>query len=87
MTLLNARYWAGRGKYAQAIAQCEQLQTANPDSPYIDQLMFLSADCEMRRGRKDRAIAALHALLKDHPGSPLVPLAKKNLDALEKKGN
>ena len=80
---MYARYWAGRGKYAQAIAQSEQLQAVNPDSPYIDQVLLVAADSEMRRGRKDRALATLHALLKDYPGSPLVPLVKKNIEVLE----
>ena len=83
LTLLYARYWAGRGKYAQAIAQAEQLLAVNRDSPYVDQLLLLAADSEMRRGRKDRALATLHSLVKDYPGSPLVPLAKKNIEALE----
>ena len=83
LTLLCARYWAGRGKYAQAIAQAEQLLAVNPDSPYVDQLLLVAADSEMRRGRKDRALATLHSLLKDYPGSPLAPLAKKNIEVLE----
>jgi tetratricopeptide (TPR) repeat protein len=86
LTLLYARYWASRGKYDQAIAQAEQLQTVSPDSPYIDQVLFVAADSEMRRGRKDRALATLHSLLKDYPGSPLVPLAKKNIAVLEGEG-
>ncbi len=83
LTLQIAHYWAGRGKYAQAIAQAEQLQAVSPDSPYIDQLLFLAADSEMRLGRKDRALATLHALVKDYPGSPLAPLANKNVELLE----
>lgn len=85
LTLLLARYWAARGKYAQAIALAEQLAAVNRDSPYIDQLMLLAADCEMRRGQKPRALATLHSLVKDYPGSPLVPLAKKNIEVLEEK--
>ena len=87
LMLLNARYWAGRGKYAQAIAQAEQLQTVSPNSPYIDQVLFVAADSEMRRGRKDRALATLHGLLKDYPGSPLAPLARKNIEVLEGAGD
>jgi tetratricopeptide (TPR) repeat protein len=82
-TLLFARYWTGRGKYAQAIAQAEQLQAVNPDSPYIDQLLYLAADSEMRLGRKDRAVATLHSLLKDYPGSPLAAKVKKQVEMLE----
>jgi TolA-binding protein len=83
LTLLQARYWSGRGKHAQAIAQAEQLQAVNPDSPYMDQLLFLAAESEMRLGRKDRALATLQSLVKDYPGSPLAPLAKKNIGLVE----
>jgi tetratricopeptide (TPR) repeat protein len=86
LALLSARNWAGRGKFTQAIAQSEQLLAVSPDSPYIDQLLLVAADSEMRRGRKDRALATLHALLKDYPGSPLAPLAKKNIEVLEGAG-
>jgi len=87
VTLLFARYWAGREQYAPAIAQAEQLQAVNPDSPYVDQLLMLAADCELRRGRTDRALATLHSLLQDHPGSPLVPEARKKIEQLETKPN
>ena len=83
-SLLFARYWAERGQYAQAIAQAERLQAVNADSPYLDQLLFLAADCEMHRGRKDRALATLRSLLKDCPGSPLTPTVQKNIALLEK---
>jgi hypothetical protein len=83
-SLLYARYWFNRGQYAQTIAQAERLQAVNADSQYLDQLLFLAADSEMHRGRKDRAVATLHSLIKDCPGSPLVETAKKNLELLEK---
>jgi TolA-binding protein len=84
LTLLAARYWAGRGKYAQAIAQTEQLQAVSPDSPYVDQALLLAAECQMRLKRKDRALAALQSLVKDYPGSPLVPVAQKDIEKLER---
>jgi len=83
LTLLYARYWAARERYPQAIALSEQLLAVNPASPYIDQLLFLAADCEVKRGQRDRALATLHSLLKDYPGSPLVPLARKTVQTLE----
>ncbi|MHC4176971.1 MAG: PKD domain-containing protein, partial [Planctomycetota bacterium] len=83
LTLMYARYFAGREKYAQAVAQAEQLQVVNADSPYADQLLLLAADCEVKRGRADRALATLHSLLKDYPGSPLVPVVKRNIARLE----
>ena len=83
LTLLYARCWSGRQRFAQAIAQAEQLQAVNADSPYVDQLLMLAAACELRRERTDRAIATLHALVKDYPGSPLAPAARAKLAELE----
>jgi TolA-binding protein/PKD repeat protein len=83
LTLLYARYWFARGKYAQAIGQAEQLQAVNADSPYADQLLSLAAESELRLGHKERALATLHSLVKDYPGSPLAPAAKKSIEALE----
>jgi predicted negative regulator of RcsB-dependent stress response len=85
-TLLYARYWAGREKDAQAVAQADQLFAVHPNSPYIDQALMVSADCDIHQGRKERALATLHTLLKDYPGSPLVPLAKTKIEALESEG-
>jgi tetratricopeptide (TPR) repeat protein len=82
-TLLFARYWAGRGKHAQAVAQAEQLQAVNRDSPYVDQLLYLAAESELHGGRRDRALATFQSLLKDYPGSPLVPAAKKQIERLD----
>jgi len=83
VTLMYARYWVAREKYAQAIAQADQLATANPDSPYIDQLMKLSAECELKRGRTDGALATLHRIVSKYPGSPLVPEVKNMIARLE----
>lgn len=85
LTLLYARYWAGREMYAQAVALAEQLLVVNPDSPYMDQLLVVAADCEAERSRIDRALATLHSLLNDYPGSPLVPEVRKKIAALEAK--
>ena len=83
LTLLYARYWAGRKKYPQAIAQAEQLQSVSPDSPYVDQILLLAAACEIQRERTDRALATLHSLVKDYPGSPLAPQARELIARLE----
>lgn len=83
VSLLYGRYWAAREKYAQAIAQAEQLQATSADSPYVDQLLMLAAQCEVKRGRVDRAVATLRSLLKDYPGSPLAPAARDALKKLE----
>ncbi len=85
ITLLLARYWFGRQQYEAAIALAGQLSAVNPDSPYIDQLGLLAAECELARGNPDQAIARLEALLKNYPGSPLVPAIKERLASLKAK--
>jgi TolA-binding protein len=84
LNLLFSKYFAGREMYDAAVAQAERLQAVNADSAYVDQILLLAADCELRRGKKDRALATLNSILKDYPGSPLIPLVKKNLELLEK---
>ncbi len=79
LTLLQARYWAARNKWPQAIALAGDLVAINPDSPYADRLVFLSAECEEKSGHADRARAAYQSLLTDYPGSPLVGDARKRL--------
>lgn len=83
LTLMYARYWAGRERYEQAIAQAEQLMTVAPDSPYIDQMLVLAAQCEAKRGKVDRAIATLQDLVKKYPGSPLVSTANETIAKLK----
>ena len=83
LSLLFARYWAGREMYAQAIALADQLLTVNADSPYMDQLLLLGADCEVKRKNPDRALAMLHSLVRDYPGSPLVPRVREKIAKLE----
>ena len=83
LNLVLARYWAGRGEYAQCVALADVQLAVNPDSPHIDQLLVLVADCEVKRGEVDRALAFLNQLLKDYPGSPLVPVVRENIAKLE----
>jgi TolA-binding protein len=83
LSLMTARYWAGRKQYAQAIAQSERLRAVNRDSPYIDQLLYQAADCQLRQGHRDRSLATLRALEKDYPGSPFMPLVKRAIVKLE----
>jgi PKD repeat protein len=83
LTLMHARYWAGREMYDQAVAMAEQLTTVNPGSPYADRILLLAAECEVKRDRLDRALATLHSILTDYPGSPLVPEVKEKIATLE----
>jgi PKD repeat protein len=84
VTYLHARYWAARQNYAQAIALANQLLTVNAASPYADQILSLAAVCHMQGGNAKAAAAAFHQLLKDYPGSPLVPQAREALERLER---
>ena len=83
LTLLMARRWEGCKKFRQAVALCEQLMAVNPDSVYADRMLLLGADCELKLKQPLRAKAMLHSILKDYPGSPLVPAVKKKLAELE----
>ncbi len=78
------RYWIGREKYDQAVAQAEQLLAVNPTSAYADEAVWLAARSEYLRGKKDRAEATLHSLIEDYPGSPLVPDARAALEMLQR---
>jgi PKD repeat protein len=84
LNLLMAKYFVARELDDQAIAQAERLQAVAPDSAYVDQILMLATDCEIHRGRKDRALATLRSLVKDYPGSPLVSEAKQKIELLEK---
>ncbi len=82
-SLLLAQYWAAAGKTNRAIATAfDSLQT-NPASAYADQLLNLVAKWEEQRGRTDLALAAYRSLVADYPGSPLVPLARREIERIE----
>ena len=85
VTLLYARYWAARQKYPQAVALAGQLAVVNADSAYVNQIAMLAADCHLAMGSPERAIQTLQSLLKDQPGSPMVPQIKKRLAELQQK--
>jgi len=53
LTLLYARYWAGRGQYDQVVSLSDQLLAVNPDSPYIDHLLLLAAALKGYDARHD----------------------------------
>ena len=83
---MYARYWNGRQLYKQAVAQAEQLLTVSPDSPFIDNTLFIAAACELKGGSPDRALAILYSLKNDYPGSPLIPKVNDYIKNLEGKG-
>ena len=83
LTLLYARYWAGREKHQQAIALAGQLSAVNPDSPYHDQMQILAAECHAAMGSPEKAVATLESLVKTDPGSPLIPAVKEQIERLK----
>jgi PKD repeat protein len=83
LSYLLARYWLGRGQLGPANLILEQLLTVNRASPYADLVLFAVAEGESRRGQPERAIALLTQLVRDYPGSPVVPEAKALLAKLE----
>lgn len=84
LSLQLARHHRARAKYLHAIVVANDLLTLNKDSPYADQLVFLSAECEEKRDRPDRAVAIYQSMLTDYPGSPMVAEAQKRLTKLRK---
>ncbi|GAB4132167.1 PKD domain-containing protein [Thermopirellula anaerolimosa] len=82
LPLLTAKYWAGRKRHDLVTALADRLLAVNPYSPYIEELLVLSAQSDVARGQVDRAVATLESLLKDYPGSPLVGEARQMLEKL-----
>jgi len=83
LPLLWGKYWFARGRYEVVTALANRLLVLNPYSPYIEELLLLSAQADVALKRVDRAKATLESLLKDYPGSPLVGEAKQLLDKLQ----
>ena len=80
---MTARYWAARAKYPQAIALAGQLAAVNADSPYADAIQLLAAECHQAAGDKEKAAATLRNVIKNYPGSPMLPEAKQLLQRIE----
>lgn len=82
LPLLWGRYWLARQRYEVVCALADRMLIVNPYSPYIEELLLLSARSDMARGQPERAKATLESLLKDYPGSPFVGEAKELLQKL-----
>ncbi len=83
ITLLFARYWMGRDQNALAASLVNRQMTLNPDSAYLDEMLLAASDAQLAAGNRDAALAYLSTLIKDHPGSPLVPEAKEKLEKMK----
>ncbi len=82
LPLVTAKYWAGRQRHDLVTALADRLLVVNPYSPYIEELLLLSAKSDVARGQHERAAATLESLLKDYPGSPLVEQSRQMLETL-----
>ena len=86
LTLLQARYWAARARWPQAIALAGDLVTVNPDSPYADRLTYLAAECEEQaRAAPTGPAPRISRSWPIIPGSPLVGDARKKIGSLSGK--
>lgn len=79
VSLLWGKYWFARKNYDAVTAWADRMLVLNPYSPYIEELLLLSAQADVARNQPDRAKATLESLIKDYPGSPLVGEAKELL--------
>jgi len=79
LPLLFGKYWFARQRFDVVCALADRMLVLNPYSPYIEELILLSAKSDLARGQPERAKATLESLLKDYPGSPFVNEAKEVL--------
>ena len=84
LSLMLAQYWLAREKPQVAVSVAGDSLTANPRSPYADQLIMLQAAAEQKMGNRQCGVAAYQSLVTDYPGSPLVNEARRQLAELEK---
>ncbi|MGQ9503939.1 MAG: PKD domain-containing protein [Thermogutta sp.] len=85
LPVLFAKYWFARRRYDVVCALADRLLVINPYSPYMEELLLLSAQSDLARGQPERAKATLESLLKDYPGSELVSEAKALLQKIKAK--
>jgi tetratricopeptide (TPR) repeat protein len=75
--LLRARCDLARGRYSRARLEVGDLLAVDADSPYADRLLLVAAEAQARLGDKSKANDLLDRLIRDYPGSPLVPSARR----------
>ena len=84
IVLLFAKYRLEKGQFALAVKLVDRLQTLNPDNGYLDQLIMVGVDAQIKLNNKAGAVAMLHGLIKDHPGSSMIEQAKTKIAELER---
>lgn len=79
----SAQYWMMRGEYKQTISEARTVAALAPDSAYTDRAIQLAAEALVASKQIPAAIATYQNLVKQYPGSPLVPEVKTAITELQ----
>ena len=82
----NAQYWKGEcyyglRKYQQALIEFTKVFAFN-NTGKADDAQIKIANCHIKLGERDRALAALHKLIDEYPDSEYVPTARDKIKQL-----
>ena len=82
----NAQYWKGEcyyglGKYQQALIEFTKVFAFN-NTGKSDDAQIKIANCHIKLGKRDRALAALRKLIDEYPDSEYVPTARDKIKQL-----
>ena len=82
----NAQYWKGEcyyglRKYQQALIEFTKVFAFN-NTGKADDAQIKIANCHIKLGERDRALAALHKLINEYPDSEYVPTAREKIKQL-----
>jgi hypothetical protein len=77
-----ARLYSARGDDAAALSLYEQVVASHPSSPEAPEAVLAQARALLRHDRREEAGARLEHLILTYPTSALVPIARRELDAL-----
>jgi tetratricopeptide (TPR) repeat protein len=79
LTLLHVRLLLAQKRFDDAAAEAQALVRVNPRSNYAAELLRLASEAHRGLGRKEKAAAALKAIVTDYPESPLAAWAQEAL--------
>jgi Tol biopolymer transport system component len=73
-----------RESFSEAIAAYEKVIRLLPESPIAQDARYWIGQTYLRMGKCDEALSVFKKLLKDHPGSPIVPVTELMVARAEK---
>jgi tetratricopeptide (TPR) repeat protein len=79
LTLLQVRLLLAQKRFDDAAAEAQALVRVNPRSNYAAELLKLTSEAYRGLGQKEKAAAALKAIVADYPESPLAAWAQEAL--------